>query len=176
MNGRFGMRHGLEIIPRRRQAGTTIVEFTIVASLFFLLIFALIEFSRLMFIWHGLNETSRRAARLATVCQVTSAEQAVVKNLAIMNAVELPGLVTDNILLQYLDSDGVPVPDVVADFNDIRFVRASIVNYQISLLIPALPPVNTSNFSGIGAPDFSTTLRRESLGVSQTKKIPCASP
>lgn len=161
---------------QRRQAGTTIIEFTIVASLFFVLIFSLIEFSRLIFVWHGLNETARRAARLAAVCQVTSAEQAAVKNLAIMNSVPLPGLVADNILLQYLDGDGVPVPDVVSDFNDIRFVRANIVNYQISLLIPALPPISTSNFAGIGAPDFTATLRRESLGVSQTKTVPCIAP
>jgi len=163
-------------VGQLHQAGTTIIEFTIVASLFFVLIFALIEFSRLMFVWHGLNETSRRAARLAAVCQVSPAEQTAVKNLALMGAVPLPGLDANNILLQYLNGDGLPVIDTVADFGDIRFVRASIVNYQISLLIPALPPISTSNFSGMGAPDFTTTMRRESLGVSQTKKIPCAAP
>ena len=59
---------GLYTKGQHQQSGTTLVEFTIVATLFFILLFSIIEFSRLLYVWHGLNETSRRTARLAAVC------------------------------------------------------------------------------------------------------------
>jgi len=155
----------------RHQTGTVLIEFTIVASLFFILLFAIIEFSRLMFVWHGLNETSRRTARLAAVCQVSATEQADVKTLALMESVPLPGLTHANLQLQYLNSAGSPITGdltLAANFNQIRFVRASIINYQLTLLIP-LVSIDLSLF----APDFSTTLPRESLGVSQTGYTDC---
>ncbi len=154
-----------------RQAGTVLIEFTIVASLFFILLFAIIEFSRLMFVWHGLNETSRRTARLAAVCQVSTAEQADVKQRALMAGVPLPNLTAANLQLQYLDESGNPVSGDLtqaASFNQIRFVRASIINYQLTLLIPLLS-IDLSPF----APDFSTTMPRESLGVTPTNYTDC---
>jgi len=162
---------GLYTKGQHQQSGTTLVEFTIVATLFFILLFSIIEFSRLLYVWHGLNETSRRTARLAAVCQVSATEQEDVKNLALMESVTLPGLTTANLQLQYLDSTGTPIGgDLTSpgNFGQIRFVRASIVGYQLTLLIP-LVTIDLDLLS----PDFSTTLPRESLGVTPVDYTDC---
>jgi len=86
----------------KKQGGITIVEFSIVAVLFFIIIFAIIEFGRLMFTWHVHNETSRRTARLASVCQVTTAEQADILTHAIVDKVQLQHFPPNNINIKYL--------------------------------------------------------------------------
>ncbi|MGF1759201.1 pilus assembly protein [Photobacterium sagamiensis] len=162
---------------KKKQNGVTIVEFTIVASLFFILIFSIIEFGRLMFTWHTLNETSRRTARLASVCQVSTAEQTDIISTALIDSVSLPNFTAANIQLRYLDENGNEIGNedgskadltTVANFNSIAFVEASIINYQISLIIPLA-------FFGVDftAPGFSTMLPRESLGVTRTGFTDC---
>ncbi|MDX1302221.1 TadE family protein [Photobacterium sp.] len=156
---------------KRKQHGVTIVEFTIVASLFFILIFAIIEFGRLMFTWHTLNETTRRAARIASVCQVSATEQTDVITSAFIDSVPLPNFTAANIELRYLGEDGTPITGDLttpAKFNDISFIEARIINYQINLIIPL------ATFDvDFTAPDFSTILPRESLGVTRTGFTDC---
>ncbi|WEM45898.1 TadE/TadG family type IV pilus assembly protein (plasmid) [Photobacterium sp. DA100] len=156
-------------LKNNKQHGSTLVEFSIVASLFFLLIFAIIEFGRLLFTWHALNETSRRTARLATVCQVSATEQQDTLLAAIIDNVPLPGFTINNIEVNYLDSLGQTITEDVTqtvNFNQIEFVEARITNYQISLLIPLFDLTFT-------APDFRTLLPRESLGVTRTGFTDC---
>ncbi|PSW05149.1 TadE/TadG family type IV pilus assembly protein [Photobacterium lipolyticum] len=158
---------------KKKQHGITIVEFTIVASLFFILIFSIIEFGRLMFTWHTLNETTRRAARLASVCQVSTAEQADIITSAFIDSVPLPNFTAANIELRYLRSDGTAIGNGVdltnpATFNTIDFVEARIRDYQINLIIP----LATFDID-FTAPDFSTILPRESLGVTRTGFTDC---
>ncbi|MGF1872632.1 TadE/TadG family type IV pilus assembly protein [Photobacterium indicum] len=155
----------------KRQRGITIVEFSIVATLFFIIIFAIIEFGRLMFTWHVLNETSRRTARLASVCQVTTAEQADILTAAIINDVPLPNFTANNIQIIYLDSSGEEITDSLTDestFLTIRFVEARIIDYEINLIIPL------ATFGvDFSAPSFTTQLPRESLGVTRTGLSDC---
>lgn len=54
--------------PRtRRQHGVFAVEFAILAPLFFLFVFALLEVARAVYLWNMVHEITRRAARAATV-------------------------------------------------------------------------------------------------------------
>ena len=145
----------------KHQRGTTIIEFTIVASVFFILLFAIIEFGRLLFTWHVLNETTRQTARFATVCQITQQEQSDLINRVLSNKPALPNFDMRNIKLSYLDGSGVVIEGDLSQesqFNQIRYVRASIVNYHLPLTIPFF-------VLDLFAPDFSTTLPRESLGI-----------
>ena len=153
------------------QNGTTLVEFTIIASLFFILIFSIIEFGRLLFTWHILNETSRRAARVATVCQITTAEQQETITSAIIQNVPLPNFTSSNINLVYLDSLGEVIIGDLSDASissQIEYVQASINSYELSLIIPFA--TFGLNFS---APEFITILPRESLGVTRTGFSDC---
>ncbi len=64
----------------KRQHGVYAVEFAIVAGLFLVLLFAVIEIGRMMYTFSVLNEASRRAARLAVVCQTDDTD---IKNMAL---------------------------------------------------------------------------------------------
>jgi hypothetical protein len=148
---------------KRRQKGLYIVEFALVAGLFFVLLFGIIEFARALFTWNTLTEATRRGARLAAVCPVGHAS---IANVTVFNdpgiagaSPILPTLSSADVITQYLDQAGA----VTANFNDIRYVRVSIIGFQHTLLIPPLIPglpVMTLN-----APTFETTLPRESLGA-----------
>ncbi len=150
----------------QQQRGVYAVEFAIVGSVFFLVLFALIEVGRLFFVWNILTEASRRGARLATVCHFDQSALTAhnsMKNAALFNNVTLvPNLTTANLNVQYLQYNGTPA----VDYGSIRMVRASITNYQHQMLIPGL--ILTLN-----SPSFSTTLPRESLGVTRYKYTQC---
>ncbi|MGF1702941.1 pilus assembly protein [Photobacterium makurazakiensis] len=151
--------------------GSTLVEFTIISSLFFLLIFTIIEFGRLIFTWHILNETTRRTARLAVVCQVSTTEQQDTKLSGIIDSVPLPGFSTENIDVSYLDSVGTKINDDLNEtviYNQVEFIEVKVVDYQIELFIPFA--TFDLNFE---APDFTTLIPRESLGVTRTGFTDC---
>ncbi|WOH39191.1 pilus assembly protein [Thalassotalea fonticola] len=147
----------------KKHQGMYTVEFAIVGSLFFLIFFAALEISRLLFTWNILTEVSRRGARLATVCNLLSdtsdltsiTEPLGVTNLASFGNISMiPNLTADNLNITYLDIDGVPATAI----HEIRLVRAEIIDYQHELIIPGL-------FLTLNSPTFSTTLVSESLGA-----------
>jgi len=51
-----------------RQKGATTVEFAIIGLLFFIILFGIVEMGRALFVWNGLADITRRAARIAAVC------------------------------------------------------------------------------------------------------------
>lgn len=156
---------------RRRQRGLTMVEFAIIGALALLMLFAVIEIGRAVFILNALGETTRRTARIAAVCPINDPA---IWEVALFNG---PGggtgsrvvgeLVPGNIRLEYLDRNGNPIADPVGSFGQIYFVRARIVDFQHRMLIPFADYI-------FATPDFSTTVRRESLGVPREGSIiPC---
>jgi hypothetical protein len=166
------------MIFKIKQKGVYAVEFAIVGSLFFVLLFAVIEFARVMFTWDVLTEVSRRGARLATVCHVqrqstdvTAPDFRLISAAATPNDVltaaifsdadydakMIPNLTPENIKISYLDYAG----NTATTFAQISLVRAEIVDYSHQLLIPFL------NIPLLNSPSFSTTLPRESLGVTR---------
>jgi Flp pilus assembly protein TadG len=54
-------------IPEDGSAGQAIVEFALVATVFFILLFGIIEFSRLMFMYHHVGNVAREGSRYASV-------------------------------------------------------------------------------------------------------------
>src|SRR5262245_29253339 len=137
-----------------RQRGTTTVEFAIVGMVALTLLFVIVEFGRILFTLNVLGESARRAARVATVCAIGNA--------AIANAatfVSLPHFSASNVVTEYLDDAGAVLGDPNgADYPNIAYVRVRIVGYSFPI---ALPLVATS----FAAPQISSTLPRESLGV-----------
>lgn len=149
---------------KARQTGITSVEFAIVASVLFLLIFGVMEVGRAMMVWGTLTEMTRRGARVATICPVNDAA---IKQVTLFNSPNggdpvsiIKNLGEDDIQLDYLDEDGTVIGDPGANYYEINYVRVSIPNYQHQLLIPGMSQL-------IDAPEFETTLPRESLGVSR---------
>lgn len=155
--------------PLRYQSGTTVVEFAIVATVFFIVLFGLIDFSRLYFDVAALDEATRRGARLAAVCPVNDpyvAETAIFGNGGGQSAL-IPGLGTQHVLVQYLDIDGVNLANPGGtDYGQIRYVRVSIQNFQLQTFIPFFSSVIT-------LPSFETTIPSESLGRVGVADIAC---
>ncbi len=146
---------------KRHQKGAHTVEFAIVGSLFFVLLFAVLEFGRMLLAWNTLTEATRRGARIAVVCPDDAASIVKVKNVAVFNTPDatsdtspiVPGLVRDMVTVEYPDG----------------FVRVRISGYQHFLLIPFIAgPLNPPD--GV----FVTTLPRESMGCVPDANGSCA--
>lgn len=145
-----------------RQQGVFAVEFAVAGLVFFIALFMVIEFARLLYSWNLMEEVTRRAARLAAVCPVDPPEEieAVREGAELIAGGTLPDFTTANIEILYLDENGTSVGDPVANFEAIRFVRAGIINYQYQAIFP-LNRLFT-------APGFVITLPSESLGITPT--------
>jgi Flp pilus assembly protein TadG len=155
---------------RRDQTGTTTVEFAIVGAVFFMLLFGVIEFGRALFVANALDESTRRGARLAAVCPVGDPMPAQAAILAGTNGVSMisPDLTVANVAIAYLDVNGAPVANPAVNLAAIRYVRTSIVNFQLQMLIPFVMP-------SFLMPSFAATLPAESLGYGPTPEafVPC---
>ena len=153
----------MRVILHGRQRGITTVEFAIVGVLLFVLLFGVIEFGRLLSTFVTLGESTRRAARLATVCPVNDPG---ITSTGLFAG--LPGFSSTNLQIQYLRSDGTVLASPAgADFNSIQYVRVQVTGYTISLAIPLINP-------SITAPGFPVTLPREALGVTRTNTYTCS--
>jgi Flp pilus assembly protein TadG len=155
----------------KNNKGVYSVEFSIVAAVFFILFFAVIEGARLMYTWNVLTEVSRRGARLASVCNLlsdTSDPTSITQPTGVLSAATfddsslIPNLNTTNVNISYLGMNGT----AATTFSEIRLVRAAITNYQHQLLIPFLSMT-------LNSPSFVTTLPAESLGVTRYKYTDC---
>ena len=98
-------------MTRSRQKGLTTVEFSIIGLVAMVVLFALIEFSRLVFTVNALSEATRRGGS---------------------NSPIVGGLTTANVAVDYLNQTGAPT----GAFGEIRFVRVRITGFQHTLLIP----------------------------------------
>lgn len=135
---------------RRRQQGMHTVEFAVAGALFMILLFGVIEFGRALFVWNTLAEATRRGAHMAAVCPQGSA--------AIENAVRF---------LPELQNNGAVNPSYVYDgLGNIVSVSVTMTGYQFHLMIPFFDKKLT-------APDFTSTVSRESLGAGPAPASAC---
>ncbi|MFA0426348.1 TadE/TadG family type IV pilus assembly protein [Vibrio sp. 10N.222.51.C5] len=145
---------------KRQTKGLAIIEFTLVSSLIFLLLFLILALGVYIFSLQMVSEATRKAARLATVCYVLDRD-----NIAgmVVDDIPLVGFTNANLEVAYLDASGVEIAsDFEANFGDIKFVRARATGYGIQL-ISNLSFLGNSGF--LAAPAFETILPAESLGV-----------
>jgi hypothetical protein len=154
----------------RTQRGSTSLEFAVVGLLLFIVLFGAFEIARTFYVMNALNEATRRGARVAAVCPINDPA---IREIAIFNTSGggadsrvIPGLSTANVDVNYLDSMGSVISDPAAQYSDIWYIRVAIVNYEMDLNIPMM-------FTTLTAPEFATTLPRESLGVSREGVTPC---
>lgn len=156
-----------------RQAGLATVEFAIVAAVLLTIIIAVVDLGRLSWTVAALNESTRRGVRVAVVCPINDPA---IARVAVFNAGGdsgasplVNGLEPSHINVQYLDGNGAPVANPGgAGYLDIRYVRVGIGGgFELRTFVPGLSRV-------VPAPDFESTLPRESLGTSgEGVLIPC---
>jgi hypothetical protein len=154
-----------------KQSGIALVEFAIVGAFAIMMIFAVLEIARLVFVANALTEATRRGARMAAVCPINDPAIAQVATFNAPGAGNTSSVVyqldTTDFVLEYLDRGGAVIGDPVGNFDLIRYIQVRVVDFQHELLIPFLQATFTM-------PEFTTTLPRESLGVPRDGVItPC---
>ncbi|MBA4501417.1 TadE/TadG family type IV pilus assembly protein [Marinobacterium marinum] len=139
----------------KRQQGLTSVEFALAGTVLFIVLFGLIELGRLLFTWNVLDEATRRAARLAVVCPVTTEGQLFAREQGAFGGTLLPQFTAANVAIRYLQEDG---STPATSTSNTYYVQSAIVGYSHQMLIPFFD-------ISLDALDFVTTLPAESLGV-----------
>lgn len=138
----------------KSQRGAAAVEFALVAGMFFVVFFGIIEFGRILFLMNTAAEATRLGARVAVVCDMN--DSAIVsKMIARAGFLANPDI---NIIISYRPDD--------CDENTCETVTVSIDGE----LQPVVSIVPISNL--IPRLSFSTTLPRESL--SSTDNPDCS--
>jgi len=168
---------------RKNERGTTLAEFAVVATFFFMLIFGVIEFGRFLYTHNALTDASRRGARYAalhlapelqpdgktyTNDQVKCVRNAIMygethidKNTCLPvsgSPLLINGIDTANIKVKYkgVDFDGNPASPNPYGTN-LGTATVTIEGYVFQLNIPLFR-------RGVSMPTYSTTLTAESAG------------
>ena len=97
-----------DFVAERKQKGQTLVEFALVALIFFVILFGLIEFARALWTWNTIAQATRAGARFAVVEAPTGADTEVKNYVVYLNSAGtgtpvLPGLTVSNVTVEYLD-------------------------------------------------------------------------
>lgn len=135
---------------QRRQRGATIVEFALVALIFFTLLIGIMEFGRWMFTLNAASEATRWGARVAVVCDKNDA--AIKARMRVM----MSGLTDEQISINYSPSGCVTAACMVTvQLNGVTFT-------------PLIP------FMGVAVPipPFTTSLTGELLSSSDGGENP----
>lgn len=128
---------------RTHQLGVYSIEFVLVAGFLFLLLFSVMEVGKVMYYFSTANESTRRAARLAAVCD---------KDAAVITSTitdRLPFLAADNVNVEY-----IPGGCTVANC---RLITVSLTDAVYTSDIVPL---------SVTLPPFATTIPRESMDSS----------
>jgi Flp pilus assembly protein TadG len=142
------MRHSKSFKDGER--GSTLVEFSIAATVFLIAMFGVIEFGRALWVHNALNDAARRGARYAVLHKVE--DVAAVKNVVVYGDPAggtkpiVPNLSTTNVTVTY--------SDMVVNAGS---ATVSIDKYEFQFVIPI---VGTT----IQMPKYSSTLLGESSG------------
>lgn len=155
---------------RHNERGTTVAEFATVALFFFVMIFAIIEFGRMLYTHNALADATRRGARYAVLHPKT--DETAVKNQVVYgpngtfdtlgnptSAPLIAGLTTTmvNVTYEGEDTDGDPATDPTSFGSNLGTATVKITGYSFNLSIPVIArPVPMG--------DYSTTLSAESAG------------
>ena len=135
---------------KSNERGATLVEFSIAATVFLVVVFGVIEFGRALWTHNALSDAARRGARYATLHSATEIEQ--VKNVVVYGNADgsgtplVPNLTTENVSVDY------------SNFAlNAGTVSVSVTDYQFQFIVPI---VGTT----IAMPSYTTTLTGESVG------------
>jgi Flp pilus assembly protein TadG len=158
---------------RKNQSGASLLELTIVASIFFTSLFGVLEFGRLLWTHNALRDAARRGARYAVVRKNDAAGIAAVKNMVVYGdpnanpATATPvaaGLTTSNVNVDYVNFNGLQLS---------ARATVSITGYQFQFSVPLVGGT-------LNMPSYRTSQTGESAGFvpcdmsSGTPEKPCA--
>jgi len=162
---------------RHEERGSTMAEFAIIAVIFFMIIFGIIEFGRLFYIHNALTDAARRGARYAALHKQVDA--ICVKNVVVYGETHvnpntcaptgpalINGLTVEKVTVAYegADADDNPKTPPTNYGMNLGTATVSIDNYTFNLNIPFASRTVTM-------PQYLTTLTAESAG-EKPKDLP----
>ena len=137
---------------RRTQVGAAIVEFALVALIFFTLLIGIMEFGRWLFTLNSANEATRLGARLAVVCSI--ADESDIK------------------IRMHQIAGGVPVGNMDIDYEPINCNESNCKTVTVSLSGATFSPLIPLMGGNYPIPAFTTTLSRESMNSAGNPVCP----
>lgn len=164
-----------------KQQGVAAVEFALVASLFFVLLFGILEFGRLFYVYNTVQEVTRQAARQAVVSQVNNTNTSPAKIKALFNRTTMPAageITVANIDIRYLQTADVnsEIPsnrlpptgadnisaclNSVSNYDCIGFVQVLVTGAVYRPLLSLLPNLS------VRIPDSTVIMPAESMGYT----------
>ena len=154
---------------KKKEKGLFIVEFAIIAVVLFVILLAVMELARVIWIWNTLDEATRRGARVAAVCPVE--DVSIVKRVTIFarsgnDSPILRGLTTDNVTFSYFTEDGGTSTGLDYTRYERFALNAGGSKYTVDPLIPFI--------GSWTPPTFETTIPSESLGLIPNPDNPTA--
>ena len=157
-------------ISNSNERGTTMAEFALIAAVFFMIIFAIIEFGRLLYTHNALTDATRRGARYAALhreAKITCAKNVVIYGESAVDPVTcaatgpalINGLTIANVSVVYqgADDDNDPNTPPTSYGSNLGIATVTITNYTFNLSIPFARQRLTM-------PPYTTTLTAESAG------------
>lgn len=167
-----------EITKSGRQYGAAAVEFAIVASLLFILLFGILEFGRMFYVLNSVQEVTRHAAREAVVRWVDNSSTAPAKTIALFGRSAIPAgaeITVNNIDIKYLDADRVEIAssnlppsagdnitaclDPSGSYDCIAYVSVSIINATYAPVVGFFSSIELTAFPFSVADPFRIDLR-----------------
>jgi Flp pilus assembly protein TadG len=140
--------------------GLAVVEFTMISTALLIIFFGIFEVGRYVYSIQMLNEATRRAARLASVCYMDNNTD--IAGMTTITNIIPSGFSSSALTIEYLDASGTPVANPTSSVESIRFVRAKMDTSKTSYtFVNVLTALSGSSV----VPKFETTLPAESLGV-----------
>lgn len=165
---------------RKNERGTSLAEFAVVATFFFMLIFGVIEFGRLLYTHNALTDAARRGARYAVLHQAEVAQDGTfrvakcVRNVVMYGETNISAYPACDppagqpVLINVIDTANIQVAFDGADLDgnpaspnpygmNLGTATVSITNYNFNLSIPLIHRAITLSA-------YTTTLPAESAG------------
>jgi hypothetical protein len=151
--------------PGRDERGSTLLEFAIGATVFFITIFAIMEFGRGLWTHNALSDAARRGARYAILQPASNPPGATVNGTNVG-----PSVTAIRNVAVYGDPNGGTqplIPNLAPENVQVQYagyglgggtVSVTITGYELQLMIPIVG-------QKIQMPNYQTTLTGESAGL-----------
>src|SRR6266545_5644124 len=136
---------------RNKQRGAMLVEFSIAAAVFLTVMFAVLEFGRVLWTHNALADAARRGARYAVLNQESKIDE--VKNVVVYGD---PAGGTNPVV------ENLSTTNVQVDYTNFKLdggtVQVTITKYKFQFVVPVIG-------TQIQMPNYTTTLTDESVGL-----------
>jgi Flp pilus assembly protein TadG len=135
---------------KKGQRGASLLEFSIAATVFLTVLFAIVEFGRALWVHNALTDAARRGARYAVLHKASDIDD-------VKKVVVYGDLTETTPILENLSTANVDV--TYNGFNlDQGTVSVSVHDYQFQMILPLV-------VSSIQMPNYTTTLTGECVGL-----------